>query len=610
LLSIFWHKEELLNLDLLKEIFDNFVEPVYVVDPENYTILYVNKVLKEKFGECVGEKCYKTFQNLSSPCNFCSNKYLYKNPEKPYIWIHQNLKNKRWYKCIDQFVKYNGKFLRLEIAIDVTKEMAKNKLLEKKIKEYFHLFENVPVPLYRTNLEGKFIKVNKAMIDLFGYSREDFQKINAIDLYYRPQDREKFIKKMEKFGYVEDYPVRLKTKDGRLLNCLLYTTAIKNVNNQIIGFEGMIKDITLERSFQKLLKDKIKKEKEPMNSLITQLSLIHDFHNLLQTILNNLLLIKNYCQKRNFLKIEETIEKLKEIIFKNQNLTTALTKIDVEKLRKKDLVAIKKVIARAFELFDKKDEVIFSLNINDDIKVIGWENQLLTLFLNLIKNAWEAKREEKAKIEISGEIVKKEEKDYLKISFKDYGKGIKKEEQNKIFQHYSSKKHLGLGLLIVSEIIKNHQGMIEMESEENNFTIFHIYLPIAERKNKEKILLIGENNNLLATIKNILHLHHYEFIHQRELEEGIKIYQEAKEKNKPFLAIFYDTLFPQLPQEIENFKKIIDFEPKTKIIYSAFIKEEDFKNFNIFNNNFIFLKKPYRTEDFLKALNSLAKNDK
>jgi len=599
-----------LNLDLFKEIFDNFVEPVYIVDPENYQILYVNKVLKEKLGECVGEKCYRVFQNLSSPCSFCSNKYLYRNPEKPYIWLHRNLKNNRWYKCIDQFIKYNGKFLRLEIAIDVTKEIIKNKLLKEKMREYAHLFENVPVPLYRTTLEGRFIKVNKAMVELFGYSRKDFKEINACDLYYHPQDREKFIKKIEKFGYVEGYPVKLKTKDGRLLTCLLYTTPIKNADNQIVGFEGMIKDITLERSFRKLLKDKIKEEKGPRNSLISQLSLTHDFHNLLQIILNNLLLMKNYCQKGELLKIETTIERLKEIILKNQNLTTALTKIAIEELRKKDLVNIKKIIVRAFELFEKKEEIIFSLNIDEEIKVSGWENQLLTLFLNLIKNAWEARKEDKAKIEIWGEIVEKEGKDYLKISFKDYGKGIKKEEQNKIFQHYSSKKHLGIGLIIVSEIIKNHQGMIEWESEENNFTVFHIYLPIAERKDKKRILLIGENSQLLTIIKNILHLNNYEFLHQKELEKGIKSYQEAKELNKPFLGIFYDTLYPQLPKDSENLKKFIDLEPKTKIIYSAFIKEEDFKNFENFNNNIIFLRKPYTTEDFLKAVNGLVKTDK
>jgi len=599
-----------LNLELFREIFDNFVEPVYLVDPENYTILYVNKVLKEKFGECVGQKCYYVFQNLSSPCNFCSNKYLYRNPEKPYIWLHKNLKNNRWYKCIDQFIKYNGKFLRLEIAIDVTKEIIKSNLLKEKVKEYADLFENVPVPLYRTTLEGKFIKVNKAMRELFGYSRKDFQKIKAEDLYYQPQDRKKFIKRIEKFGYVEDYEVRLKTKDGRVLNCQLSTRAIKNADNQIVAFEGMIKDITLEKSFRKLLKDKVKKEKEDNNPLITQLSLIHDFYNLLQVILNNLLLIKNYCQKKELLKIEATIEQLKAIILKSQKLTTALTKIDIEKLRKKDLVDIKKVVERALDLFEKKEEIIFFVNLPDDIKVIGWENQLLTLFLNLIKNAWEAKKGEKAKIEIVGEIVKKEEKDYLKISFKDYGKGIKEEERKKVFQLYSSKKHLGIGLLIVSEIIKNHQGMIEIESEENNFTIFHIYLPIAKRKDKKRILLIGENSNLLAIIKNILHLHNYEFHYQREIEKGIKSYQEAKERNEPFLAIFYDTLYPQLPQEIKDFKKFLDSDPKTKIIYSAFIKEEDFKNFEIFNNNFIFLKKPYTTEEFLKVLNSLVKNDK
>ncbi|HEC76018.1 MAG TPA: PAS domain S-box protein, partial [Thermoplasmatales archaeon] len=126
----------------LLSIFEGIDEPIYVADPKTYEILYVNKALKELFGskDIIGKKCYKIFQNLDKPCDFCTNdKILGNNFGKTYAGEWQNLANKRWYRCIDKGIKWpDGREVRFEIAIDITErkkaEEKMKRLLEREME--------------------------------------------------------------------------------------------------------------------------------------------------------------------------------------------------------------------------------------------------------------------------------------------------------------------------------------------------------------------------------------------------------------------------------------------------------------------------------------------
>ncbi|RMF57249.1 MAG: hypothetical protein D6743_19215, partial [Calditrichaeota bacterium] len=69
---------------------------------------------------------------------------------------------------------------------------------------------------------------------------------------------------------------------------------------------------------------------------------------------------------------------------------------------------------------------------------------------------------------------------WLEIAFKDTGQGIKKEDLGKIFDfYYSTKKDgTGLGLAIVQQIVEEHEGFVEVQSQVNKGTTFTVYLPV------------------------------------------------------------------------------------------------------------------------------------
>jgi len=120
------HKQvkELLEFEKLQllSICDNISEIIYVSDPVTYEILFANKTLRELHQkDLVGGICYKEFQGLESPCEFCTNDTILKNKGKPYKWEHYNLLHGRNYMIEDKAIKWpDGRDVRFEFAIDIT----------------------------------------------------------------------------------------------------------------------------------------------------------------------------------------------------------------------------------------------------------------------------------------------------------------------------------------------------------------------------------------------------------------------------------------------------------------------------------------------------------
>lgn len=120
-------------------------------------------------------------------------------------------------------------------------------------------------------------------------------------------------------------------------------------------------------------------------------------------------------------------------------------------------------------------------------KVIGDGGKLLQVFLNIIKNAIEAMprgggmsimtRPSGEHVVQNGQI-----KRWAVVSITDTGKGIPKNEVQKIFLPFYTKKKkgTGLGLSLSKKIIKDHNGFLRVEKPETGKgTVFHIYIPFA-----------------------------------------------------------------------------------------------------------------------------------
>lgn len=103
---------------------------------------------------------------------------------------------------------------------------------------------------------------------------------------------------------------------------------------------------------------------------------------------------------------------------------------------------------------------------------------------NLLNNAIKYSAEKK---QVIVGLTKNRSGDQIKISVQDFGMGIPKEEQGKLFKRFSRSSNvksknirgLGLGLHISQEIIKQHMGKIWFKSEPGKGSVFYFQIPVS-----------------------------------------------------------------------------------------------------------------------------------
>ena len=120
-----------------------------------------------------------------------------------------------------------------------------------------NLFERVRHGLFISSKEGKVLDCNPDLLDMLGYPvKEEFLNIDiARDMYANPEDRKIFQEGIEKNGYVKDMEVVLKTREGDKTTVLLTGHAAKNDKGEIIGYEGIILDISERKNTENDLRN-------------------------------------------------------------------------------------------------------------------------------------------------------------------------------------------------------------------------------------------------------------------------------------------------------------------------------------------------------------------
>ena len=118
-------------------------------------------------------------------------------------------------------------------------------------------------------------------------------------------------------------------------------------------------------------------------------------------------------------------------------------------------------------------------HIGKDIVVKMDKHRLSQVLTNLVINSVDAVAGN-GRIEIRADTVKKRDIQYCRLSIKDSGKGISKQEGQNVFTPYFTTKNsgTGLGLPIVERIINDHGGSIWYNSTEGMGTTFFVDLPV------------------------------------------------------------------------------------------------------------------------------------
>jgi two-component system, NtrC family, sensor histidine kinase HydH len=124
----------------------------------------------------------------------------------------------------------------------------------------------------------------------------------------------------------------------------------------------------------------------------------------------------------------------------------------------------------------------------DPLEAVVDPDRISQVMLNLYLNAMQA-MEGKGGLLTVGLSREKGLQPWVRISVKDTGTGIAKENLEHVFDPYFTTKQsgTGLGLAIVHKIIESHQGEIRVESEQGHGTTVSFYLPLFEDRGESAL---------------------------------------------------------------------------------------------------------------------------
>ena len=156
----------------------------------------------------------------------------------------------------------------LGINRDINERKHAEEALQQSEKKYRSLFEKLQDVFYQADKDGNIQLVSPSVQRILGYSQEEATRLNlARDLYAYPKQREQFLELMDTYGYVDNFEIQLKRKDGSLIWGSVNSHFSKDRDGKVAGVEGLARDITKRKQAEEELIDTNIELKETLEHL-------------------------------------------------------------------------------------------------------------------------------------------------------------------------------------------------------------------------------------------------------------------------------------------------------------------------------------------------------
>ena len=389
----------------------------------------------------------------------------------------------------------NNNFKEFRISIiDITeiKEAAKEVELANKYNR--SLIEASLDPLVTIGPDGKITDVNKSTERVTGFNRNELISTDFSNYFTDPKQAQKGYQQVFKLGFVIDYHLEIKNKNGHVTPVLYNASVYRDEFGEVLGVFAAARDITEIKKAENILinyKDTLEEtvklrteELSKSNSDLTHFAYVasHDLREPLRMITSFLQLLEKRYKDQLDEDACEFIDFAVEGAKRLDNMINDLLEYSKVTNRKKQFNPLKleNILEEALmNLVVQIEENNAIISYDPLPSVMGDEKLLVMLFQNIIGNAIKYRSHETPKIHISS----KEENDKFIISFKDNGIGIDPKHLERIFTIFQrlhrndEYEGTGIGLAIVENIVHQHGGQIWAKSKIGKGSTFYITIP-------------------------------------------------------------------------------------------------------------------------------------
>ena len=434
------------------------------------------------------------------------------------------------------------KFNTLFSLVDITERKKAEEALKQSEEQFKTLIEFLPYSVMVTDMQERYVMVNKVFCQNMGYSQEEVigktgTELNIILKYENAEEQKRLLYKQ---GHIENIEMEVTVQktnkhyiyfsakvimmnnEPYLLCTSVNVTEKKKIEDELENYRKNLEMLVQERTEELataneeleatneelsstnevLLQQREEIELALKNLQKAQLQLIesekmaslgvlaagvaHEINNPLNFIQGGVVALENYIQENYQNNTKEATTLFNAIntgVERVSKIVNSLGRFSRQSGANDELCDIHFILDNCLVMLQnviKYKATVTKHFTTQPFRLLANEGKLHQAFLNIISNAAQA-------IEKNGEITitTAVENNILTVSVKDTGKGIKQEYLGKIFDPFFTTKDpgkgTGLGLAITYKIIKELGGNITAESSDNQGTTILVELPVATK---------------------------------------------------------------------------------------------------------------------------------
>jgi CheY-like chemotaxis protein len=216
---------------------------------------------------------------------------------------------------------------------------------------------------------------------------------------------------------------------------------------------------------------------------------------------------------------------------------------------------------------------------------------------------------------------------YVRLFVQDEGPGIAEADLKRIFDPYFTKKQMGfqkgtgLGLSICYAVVKDHGGLITVDSQVGEGTLFHIYLPAAEPNEivpekpratgarvttgKGRLLFMDDDEGVRDVMVEILVHLGYDVQYAKDGAEAIRLYTDAAKEGRPIDVVIADLTVRDGMGGKELIRELHRLDPEVRAVISSGYSNDpvlyDFREHGFLG----VVAKPYKIEELCAVLDEV-----
>ena len=454
--------------------------PCYVaVINRELRVVRANGLLRETFGDCVGQHCYEVYKNRTKKCPDCPALKTFANGRSyrsEHVGIDKRGEPTNYVVSTSPLSRSDHESSHvIEMMVDVTDV---HKLSAELVKQ--NAFRDI---LIENTLDSLVAVDDSGVVNIFNPAAESLFKVPAESVVNQSEGA-RFLP-AEFLSAIESGKTSLSVAETSVVDVqnqeipVRFSGSILKHGDRKIGAAAFFQDL---REIKRLESEKLENERlAAVGQTVAQLA--HGIKNILTGLAGGMYAIKSGIKSGS----EERTTKGWDMLDRNVERITTLvrgflsySKKHVPIMEETDPQEIAREIYSLYHAAAKQDGVTLVFEAEPEIPTMSMEpSGIHTCLANLVSNAIDAcKTSKKDGCAVSLRVKRGDGSVIFEVE--DTGCGMDEETKSKVFNSFFTTKGLagtGLGLLVTRKIIREHGGRIDVESEPGQGSCFRVELP-------------------------------------------------------------------------------------------------------------------------------------